>query len=70
MKTPSAESLMADIRAKCLDCCAGSRKAVDACTDKSCRLHPHRHGLMKIQTGMFAADDQLPGQIDMFEKAV
>lgn len=70
MKTPSAESLLADIRAKCLDCCAGSRKMVDECRDRSCRLWRHRKGLAGQQQGMFTAQEQLEGQIDMFGKAV
>lgn len=69
MKTPSAESLLADIRAKCLDCCAGSRKMVDECRDRGCRLWRHRKGLAGQQQDIFAAQEQLEGQIDMFGKA-
>lgn len=69
MKTPSAESLLADIRGKCLDCCGGSRKAVNECTSRECRLWKHRKGLCGVQEGM-AIDDQLDGQINMFERAV
>lgn len=68
MKTPSAESLLADIRAKCLDCCGGSRKLVDECRSPECRLWKHRKGLAGQQQAMGL--DQLEGQIDMFEKAV
>ncbi len=68
MKAPSAESLLADIRAKCLDCCAGSRVLVDACRDQGCRLWRHRKGLAGQQQAMIL--DQLEGQIDMFEKVV
>ena len=70
MKTPSAESLLADIRAKCLDCCGGSRKMVDECRSPDCRLWKHRKGLAGQQQGMFVQGDQLEGQIDMFGKAV
>lgn len=69
MRMPSAELLLADIRAKCLDCCCGSRKAVDECRDRTCRLWKHRKGLCGVQEGM-AIDDQLEGQLNMFEKAV
>lgn len=69
MKTPSAESLLADIRGKCLDCCCGSRKLVDECRDRSCRLWKHRKGLCGVQERMFP-DEQLDGQLNMFEKAV
>lgn len=68
MKTPSAENLLADIRAKCVDCCGGSRKLVDECRDQSCRLWRHRKGLAGIQQAMGL--DQLEGQIDMFERVV
>lgn len=32
------------IRAKCLDCCNGSRKEVDLCTCTTCPLWPIRYG--------------------------
>ena len=64
--TPSVETLLADIRGKCIDCCGNSRKLVDACTDQNCRLWRHRHGLVRVQTAMFA-EDKLEGQLDMFE---
>lgn len=70
MKTPSAESLLADIRAKCLDCCCGSRLLVDQCRDKGCRLWRHRKGLAGQQQAMILECEQLEGQIDMFEKVV
>lgn len=70
MRTPSAESLLSDIRGKCLDCCAGSRSLVDACTDRNCRLWRHRKGLAGQQETIFAGRDQLDGQIDMFERAM
>lgn len=66
---PSAETLLADIRAKCLECCGGSRKLVDECRTTSCRLHRHRKGNAGVQTAMFA-EEQLEGQIDMFEQVV
>lgn len=70
MRAPSAESLLCDIRAKCLDCCAGSRKLVDECRDTSCRLWRHRKGLAGQQIAMLPGAQQLEGQIDMFGKAV
>jgi hypothetical protein len=62
--------MLADIRAKCVDFCGGSRKLVDECRDQSCRLWRHRKGLAGIQQAMFPAMDQLEGQIDMFERVV
>jgi hypothetical protein len=32
------------IRAKCLDCCCGSRNEVRACTIPDCSLYPYRFG--------------------------
>lgn len=61
----SAETLLADIRAKCLDCCCGSRKLVQACTDTECRLHRHRCKEAQEQPEIFAGAE-LAGQIDIF----
>lgn len=61
----TAEELYADIRAKCLDCCCGSRKLVLACTDTACRLHRHRCAEAKAQPTMIG-DAALAGQIDIF----
>ena len=65
MKTPSAESLLADIRGKCLECCGGSRNLVDECTIKECRLWKHRRGLAGEQTGMLPVET-IKGQLDMW----
>lgn len=35
---------MRAIRAKCVDCCAGSRFEVKLCTAENCPLHPYRFG--------------------------
>lgn len=67
---PSAETLLADIRAKCTDCCGGSRKLVDECRDTECRLWKHRKGIAGQQPAMLMNHDRLEGQIDMFGKAV
>lgn len=32
------------IRAKCVDCCAGSVVEVRLCTAEKCPLYPYRHG--------------------------
>lgn len=69
MKAPSAETLLADIRGKCLDCCGGSRKLVDECTIRECRLWKHRKGLAGVQAGMFQ-EKELEGQLDIFEMVV
>lgn len=66
MRTPSAEALLADIRGKCLECCCGSRKLVDECTIRECRLWKHRKGYAGQQETMFQSDT-LEGQLDIFE---
>ena len=35
---------MKAIRAKCLDCCCGSRKEARLCPASDCPLHPYRMG--------------------------
>ena len=70
MRTPSAEALLADIRAKCLDCCCGSRKQVEECTSRECRLWKHRKGLAGVQMAAILPEDTLEGQMDMFEMVV
>ena len=35
---------MKAIRAKCLDCCAGSSNEVRLCSIETCPLHPYRRG--------------------------
>lgn len=68
MNAPSAEALLADIRAKCRECCGGSVKLVEECTIKTCRLWKHRRTRISIQTAMFD-DTQLDGQLDMFNNS-
>ena len=65
----NADALLADIRSKCLDCMCGSRKLVDTCTSRECRLWRHRKGLAGEQEGMFSAPE-LEGQMDIFELEV
>ena len=66
MKMPSAETMLADIRAKCRECCGGSIHLVEECTIRSCRLHKYRCMKMGVQTAMFS-QEQLDGQLDMFD---
>lgn len=65
MKTPSAEELLCDIRAKCRECCGGSAKLVDDCAIRSCRLWKYRCGLVGEQTGMLPTET-LKGQMDIW----
>lgn len=52
-----AEELLAAIRAKCRDCCCGSRKAVNDCKTYDCHLHKYRNCLALVQTDMFRKDE-------------
>jgi hypothetical protein len=36
--------LLGVIRAKCIDCCAGSHAEVRECAARDCALHPYRMG--------------------------
>lgn len=66
MKMPSAEAMLADIRAKCRECCGGSISLVEECKIRTCRLHKYRRMTMGEQTVLFTPE-QLDGQIDMFD---
>lgn len=44
------------IRAKCLDCCCGSRQEVRECKIKSRTLHPYRMG-KRPKNDVFIDDD-------------
>jgi len=53
------------IRKKCLDCCAGSRKAVKYCPLNDCDLWPYRFGIrpstvIKEFGQKFIDPDQMP----------
>lgn len=39
---PTSEEVIKAVRQKCLDCCCGSKKAVEECQIKSCALLPYR----------------------------
>lgn len=41
-KPITAEALLRDIRAHCVDCMGGQRGMVAFCTSEKCRLWPHR----------------------------
>ena len=41
-KPITAEALLRDIRAHCVDCMGGQRGMVAFCTSTKCRLWPHR----------------------------
>ena len=52
-----AEELLAAIRAKCTDCCCGSKKMVKHCKDYDCRLYPYRNCFAMVQTDMFRTEE-------------
>lgn len=41
-KTISIDDVLADIRRKCMDCCANQIKVVKECKSLECALHPYR----------------------------
>ena len=55
------------IRAKCLDCCAGSAKEVNLCADGKCSLWPYRmeknqwHSSGRKRVDLATNDDERPG---------
>lgn len=38
----TVDAMLLAVRKKCLDCCGGSRKAVDGCRSDDCALHAYR----------------------------
>ena len=46
------------IRAKCLDCCAGSYKEVSLCTARNCSLYPYRFG-KRPNMGMVTPEEHM-----------
>lgn len=59
--TQSPETLLSAIRAKCLDCCAGSRKEVERCKIDYCPLWQYRIREQREHR----KEEQ--GQIDIFD---
>ena len=66
---PTADELLAAIRAHCMECSGGSRKEVERCNVKSCKLRPYRSvkALGHIASpGKLIADRQI-GMFDTME---
>ena len=59
-KPITADILLRDIRAHCVDCMGGQRVMVAFCTSKKCRLWPHRLAADEINR-----DDELPTDGDV-----
>ena len=57
---PTPDELLSAIRAKCLDCCGGSRKEVAACREK-CALNPYRMGQTRERP------KPIKGQVTLFD---
>lgn len=62
-RTPYEEALAA-IRAKCVECCCGSRKEADACTITECPLHR-----FLFRRGQDDTVVPIPGQMDFLSIA-
>ncbi len=61
---PAPDVLLGAIRARCLDCCGNSRKAVDGCKIACCPLHPYRS--IKTISAAAPQERQISGQMDWF----
>lgn len=64
--TGTDEALRA-IRAKCLDCCGGSRENVEQCRISSCTLHRFRNLKALAEAAGAEKTDEIVGQISLFE---
>lgn len=65
MREPTPQTLLSVIYAKCIFCCAGSRREVERCRVLDCPLHPYR--CAKVLKSEDKPADPLDGQTDMFE---
>ena len=65
MKRPAQESVLQAVRAYCIECSGGSRKAVEACNRQECPLYPYRNRYAAAQSGAIEQPKraQLPGQL-------
>ena len=56
LRSVEAELLLRIIRAKCRDCCGGSKALVKQCKTYDCKLFPYRCCGAFTQTDMFGKD--------------
>ena len=61
---PTADELLAVIRSKCLDCCAGMKGAINNCTVNTCPCWPYRSNR---SMGKAATPKRCKGQISIVQ---
>ena len=61
------DTILRDIRAKCLDCMGGHRNAVAACKDAGCPLHRYRMTRREMESVVLehGTDEPIGVQMDM-----
>ena len=57
LQSADAELFLRVIRAKCLDCCCGSKKMVKQCKTYDCQLYPFRCCGAFTQTDLFDKEE-------------
>lgn len=56
------------IRAKCIECCCGSKSEVKLCTCNDCPLYPFRFGKSPYRKGRVLSDEQKQANSERFKK--
>lgn len=62
---PTADELLVAIRAHCLECSGGSKKEVERCCVKSCKLRPYRS--VKVVGDEQTRRSEEAGQVSLFD---
>ena len=62
---PTADELLVAIRAYCLECSGGSRKEVERCNIKYCKLRPYRSAA--AVNGERPKEKRDAGQVSLFD---
>lgn len=62
-----ADEALRAIRAKCLDCCGGSRENVEQCRISSCALYRFRNLKALAEAAGAEKPVQIVGQVSLFE---
>ena len=60
-RKPTPDELLSAMHSKCMDCCCGSRKAVQQCKSRDCSLWQYR------ETQMRERFRPIRGQITLFD---
>ena len=65
MKKASTENVLIAVRAYCIECSGGSRRAVDECNRQACPLYPYRNRKASDACASPAKPVQLAGQMSI-----